>query len=236
MLDDPYDGSRYPACMPVILIADDHPLFRRALMQAIDEGLDDTTLLEAGTLTRARSVLDERTDVDLVLLDLHLPDSHGLMGLASLRAAYPAVAIAMVSAHEDPRTVRQALACGASGFIPKSAAPDVLIDALAIVLDCGEYLPDSLHDAIESLPGNEDDALAARLASLTAQQHRVLELVAMGRLNKQIADALGIQERTVKAHLTAIFEKLDVRNRTQAGVLLRSLALADPAQRLPDSG
>lgn len=215
--------------MPTILIADDHPLFRRALAQAVRESVPEAQIAEAGTLAQAQAVLNARTDVDLVLLDLHMPGSRGLMGLAALRAEFPAVAVVMISAHEDPRTVRRALACGAMGFIPKSADPMQLAEALHTVLDCREYVPPALRAALADDQG-DDDALARRVAGLTAQQHRVLALVADGRLNKQIADALGIQERTVKAHLTAIFEKLGVRNRTQAGVLLRSLDLADPAQ------
>lgn len=217
----------------MILIADDHPLFRRALAQTVIESLDGASVVEASSLTQTRNLLVQRSDIDLILLDLHLPDSQGLMGLASLRAEFPATAVMMISAHEDPRTVRKALACGAAGFVPKSAAPDQLTQALTTVLGCGDYLPPSLREAVDRLPAAEDDPFVTRLAGLTAQQHRVLEQVALGRLNKQIADSLGIQERTVKAHLTAIFEKLGVRNRTQAGVLLRSLDLADPAQRLP---
>src|SRR5690606_27518063 len=129
-----------------------------------------------------------------------------------------------------PRTVARALDCGAMGFIPKSASPEQLGDALTAVLDCRDYLPEGLRREIEALgrSGGVDDGVTRRLASLSPQQHRVLALVAEGRLNKQIADVLGIQERTVKAHLTVIFERLGVRNRTQAGVLLRSLELSGP--------
>jgi DNA-binding NarL/FixJ family response regulator len=224
----------YSPGMPVILIVDDHPLFRRALAGTIADSVPDAVTLEAASLALARDALQERADVDLVLLDLHMPDSRGLMGLAALRAEFPAVAVMMVSAHEDPRTVRRAMACGAMGFIPKSAPPDHLAIAVQTVLDCREWLPEQLRDAVASASTPGGDALAARLATLTAQQHRVLAQVADGRLNKQIADTLGIQERTVKAHLTAIFERLGVRNRTQAGVLLRSLDLGDPSRSLPD--
>ncbi len=221
--------------MSVILIADDHPLFRRALVMAVVECLPGARTVEAASLAQARDVLATSVNaIDLVLLDLHMPDSHGLMGLASLRTQFPAVAVAMISAHEDPRTVRRALAFGAMGFIPKSVAPEVLSEALSTILDCRDWLPMPLRSAVAALPASNDDAVARQLAALTPQQHRVLVQVADGRLNKQIADSLGIQERTVKAHLTAIFERLGVRNRTQAGVLLRSLDLADPARAISD--
>ncbi|MBB5016585.1 response regulator transcription factor [Rehaibacterium terrae] len=217
--------------MPRLLIADDHPLYRLALVQAVRGVIDGADVAEAGSLEQARATLAAQPDTDLVLLDLHLPDSHGLMGLAALRGEFPSVAVVMISAHDDPATIRRALAYGAAGFIPKRAGMDELQAALRAVLDCEEWLPPALRADIEALPGSREDAdLSARLATLTPQQFKVLSRVAEGRLNKQIADELGIQERTVKAHMSAIFEKLGVRNRTQAGVLLRSLELADPSR------
>ena len=138
----------------------------------------------------------------------------------------------MISAHDDPATVRRALAHGACAYIPKRLGLDPLRAALAAILACETWLPPGVRED-EASPAAADRALAARLATLTPQQFKVLERVAQGRLNKQIADELGVQERTVKAHLSVIFEKLGVRNRTQAGVLLRSLELTDPARTLP---
>jgi DNA-binding NarL/FixJ family response regulator len=219
--------------MPHLLIADDHPLFRLALVQALREVVPEARVEEAGSLADARAALTANEDIDLVLLDLHMPDSHGLMGLAALRAEHPQIAVAMISAHDDPATIRRALAYGASAFIPKRSDVAQLQAALRAVLACEEYLPPALREAVNAQgPDAGDAATAARLASLTPQQFKVLVLVAEGQLNKQIADALGISERTVKAHLSALFEKLGVRNRTQAGVLLRSLELTDPARHV----
>ena len=221
--------------MPRLLIADDHPLFRLALVQALRDVVPEAEVLEAGSLQEARASLAAHVDIDLVLLDLHMPDSHGLMGLAALRAEHPAVAVAMISAHDDPRTIRRALAYGASAFIPKRSDLARLREALRAVLDCQDYVPPELRAAVDaSPPSHEDAATAARLASLTPQQFKVLVHVADGQLNKQIADLLGISERTVKAHLSALFEKLGVRNRTQAGVMLRSLELSDPARSVAE--
>lgn len=217
--------------MPRLLIADDHPLFRLALTQAVRDVVADAEVLEAGSLAEARAVMAQHSDIDVVLLDLHMPDSHGLMGLAALRAEHPGVAVAMISAHDDPHTIRRALTYGASAFIPKRSDVPRLREALRAVLSCEDYLPPELRAAVQANPPASEDALtAARLASLTPQQFKVLVRVAEGQLNKQIADVLGISERTVKAHLSALFEKLGVRNRTQAGVLLRSLELTDPAR------
>jgi DNA-binding NarL/FixJ family response regulator len=217
--------------MTRLLIADDHPLFRAALRQAAKESVDDCTVVEASDLTGVLDTLAGDPDIDLVLLDLHMPGSQGLSGLATLRGQHPAVAVLVVSAHDEPRTVRRALDHGASGFIPKSASPAEIAEAIRNVLDCGSWLPPMLARAVAALPADPADLdLATRLARLTEQQYRVLTLLGQGLLNKQIADRLAIQERTVKAHITAIFEKLGVRNRTQAGVLLRSLDLAEPAE------
>jgi DNA-binding NarL/FixJ family response regulator len=213
-----------------ILLADDHPLFRLALAQAVRAVVPEATIAEAGTFDEARHDLAVQVDTDLVLLDLHMPGSHGLMGLATLRAEHPSVAVAMISAHDDPATIRRALAYGAAGFISKRTGLDELQEALRAVLACQTWLPPTLRGAVAATAADfSDRELAARLSTLSPQQMRVLGLVAEGLLNKQIADRLGVQERTVKAHLTSIFERLDVRNRTQAGVLLRSLELADPA-------
>lgn len=217
--------------MTRLLIADDHPLYRLALTQAVRGLLPDAQIDEASDLEATRTALAAHPDTDLVLLDLHMPDSHGLVGLASLRAEHPGVAVVMISAHDDPQTVRRALAYGATGYLTKRADLQDLQAGLRAVLGCEEWVPPALRDAVVALPASGDDrALAARLATLSPQQFKVLARVAEGRLNKQIADELGIQERTVKAHMSAIFEKLGVANRTQAGVLLRSLELADPSR------
>lgn len=221
--------------MTRLLIADDHPLYRLALAQAVRGVIKGAEVVEAESLEQALERLAVEPDIDLMLLDLHLPDSHGLMGLAAVRGEFPNVAVVMISAHDDPATIRRALAYGAAGFIPKRAGLDELQTALHAVLDCEQWLPSALRADIAALPGtHEDKVLSARLATLTPQQFKVLTRVAEGRLNKQIADDLGIQERTVKAHVSAIFEKLGVRNRTQAGVLLRSLELTDPSRSVEE--
>lgn len=219
--------------MPTLLIADDHPLFRAALRQAAIEAVADADIREAGSLDAVLATLDADPGVDLVLLDLHMPGNHGLAGLAAIRAQHPAVAVVVVSANDDPRVVRRALDHGAAGYLPKSAGLEELRDAIRAVLACEQWLPSSLRGAVARTQSDSGDAdLAARLASLSPQQFRVLALVAQGLLNKQIADRLDVQERTVKAHLSAIFERLGVRNRTQAGVVLRELELADPARQI----
>ena len=220
--------------MPNLLIADDHPLFRAALRGAAADAVAQLSVREAESLDGVIATLEAHDDIDLVLLDLHMPGNHGLAGLAAIRAQFPAVAVVLVSANEDPRTVRRALDHGAAGYIPKSAGLEELRDAIRTVLACEQWLPPALRGAVTRTQSSPIDAdLAARLASLTPQQFRVLAFVAEGLLNKQIADRLDIQERTVKAHLSVIFEKLGARNRTQAGVILRELEIGDPSRQAP---
>lgn len=217
--------------MTRILIADDHPLFRAALTQALRELVPGASLVEAGSLDAVHAWLEANPDTDLCLLDLHMPGSHGLAGLTAVRCRHPAVAVAMVSANDDPEVMARAIEFGAQAFIPKSASPEDIRAALNAVFACQTWLPAPARERAPP-PSVQDRDLSRRLGTLTPQQFRVLELVAQGKLNKQIADVLGIQERTVKAHLQAIFEKLGARNRTQAGVFLRQLELSDPARQV----
>lgn len=194
-----------------VIIVDDHPLFRAALKQALSGAFKGIKLDEAGTLDQVTERLDRDSDVDLVLLDLKMPGVQGLSGLMFLRAQYPAVPIAIVSASDEPHIIRRALDLGASGFIPKSLAVEEMRQAVAAILEGGLWAPEG-GGAIDS----EGDALAQRIATLTPQQMRVLMMLKEGLLNKQIAFQLGVSEATVKAHVSAILQKLDVSSRTQA--------------------
>jgi DNA-binding NarL/FixJ family response regulator len=195
-----------------VIIVDDHPLFRAALKQALSGAFKGIKLDEAGTLDQVTQRLDRDSDVDLVLLDLKMPGVQGLSGLMFLRAQYPAVSIAVVSASDEPHVIRRALDLGASGFIPKSLAVDAMRRAVAAILQGGIWAPEGLATAADG----EGDALAQRIATLTPQQMRVLMMLKEGLLNKQIAFQLSVSEATVKAHVSAILQKLDVGSRTQA--------------------
>ncbi|MGQ2974023.1 MAG: LuxR C-terminal-related transcriptional regulator, partial [Brevundimonas mediterranea] len=147
-----------------------------------------------------------------------LSDSEGMAGLAAVRAEHPVVPVAVVSASEEASVVRRALALGAAGFIPKSAALPQMVEAITAVLAGDAWAPETPEAA------GEDD-LAARVASLTPSQLRILEGLKAGRLNKQIAFDLGVSEATIKAHLTSVFRKLGVYNRTQAVILAQQMDL-----------
>ena len=201
-----------------VVIADDHPLFRGALKQALAGIGDISTILEAGDFESAKVLVSGNGDIDLVLLDLAMPGAAGLSGLISLRGINATVPLVVVSAHDDAQTVRRAIELGASGFISKSASMDEIRGAVGTVLDGGVTAPAGMDLGVEGDPEISD--LIKRLQSLTPQQTRVLGMLAEGLLNKQIAYELGVSEATIKAHVSAVLHKLGVDSRTQAVILL----------------
>jgi DNA-binding NarL/FixJ family response regulator len=207
-----------------ILIADDHPLFRSALRQALCDGLGGAvTLNEVGSIDALQLQLAQRSDWDLVLLDLNMPGAYGFSGLAQLRGQYPQVPVVMISAQEQATVARRAKDFGASGFIPKSATLEDIQRAVQAVLEGGVCWPEGLDNPTDMSAEQQD--ISTRVASLTPQQFRVLTMVCDGLLNKQIAYELDVSEATIKAHVTAIFRKLNVRTRTQAALVLQQMEL-----------
>ena len=197
-----------------LLIADDHPLFRGALREAVSGVFDRAEIGEAGSFEEVTELLERGGDIDLILLDLSMPGVRGFSGLMYLRAHYPGSPIVVVSANDDPSVIRRCMEFGASGFIPKTLGIDAMRDAIARVLAGEVWTPPDvdLHRPSDA----ETAATIARLSSLTPQQVRVLMMLSGGLLNKQIAYELGVSEATVKAHVSAILQKLGVESRTQA--------------------
>ena len=200
-----------------IIIADDHPLFRTALGHAVAKVWEGADIVEASSAGSARSELAHGAEA--LLLDLHMEDSNGLSVLMDLRQDFPALPIVIVSASEEPRVYAAAEQLGAAGFIPKSSGLDEMRESLAAVRDGDRAFPQ--NDAAQ------DEDLAS-IASLTPAQRRILSAIRQGLLNKQIAYELDISEATVKAHITAIFRKLGVSNRTQAVLLASKLDVNQP--------
>lgn len=209
------------------VIADDHPLFRGALKQALTGMAENTEILEAGDFGVTKSLVADNEDLDLVLLDLTMPGTSGLSGLIALRGLHHSVPMVVVSAHDDPVTIRRALDLGASGFISKSASIEEIRHAVGTVLAGGIVSPDNIELGAERDPEISD--LIRRLLSLTPQQTRVLGMLAEGLLNKQIAYELSVSEATIKAHVSAILQKLGVDSRTQAVITLSRIG-SDPLQ------
>ncbi|GAB1153853.1 response regulator transcription factor [Shewanella algae] len=208
-----------------IIIADDHPLFRNALRQALNSGLSNTRWFEADSADALQKLLEQtHQGYDLVLLDLQMPGSHGYSTLIHLRAHFPELPVIVISAHEDAATISRALHYGGGGFIPKSASMETFIEAITAVMFGDIWLPQGI-ELVEINDEDETDKVAGKLSELTPQQYKVLQMFAEGLLNKQIAYDLGVSEATIKAHATAIFRKLGVRNRTQAVIALQQLGM-----------
>lgn len=201
-----------------VLIADDHPLFRQALRLAVENALPGARIVEAGTLAAAVAAASGADDLRLILLDLKMPGAIGYSGIALLHAECPAIPILVVSSAESPAAADEARAFGAIGFLPKASDLGAIEAAVAASIANRRVSPPAPRDTAE-------DAIRETVASLTPAQLKVLLAVLDGQLNKQIAYNLAISEATVKAHMTAIMRKLDVRNRTQAALVARSLGL-----------
>jgi DNA-binding NarL/FixJ family response regulator len=197
-----------------LVIADDHPLFRGALREAVSGVFGRADVAEAGSFDEVSNLLDKGGDVDLILLDLTMPGVRGFSGLMYLRAQYPSVPVVVVSANDDPAVIRRCMDFGASGFIPKTLGIEAMREAIVRVLKGGVWTPPDVD--LEAGSDAQSAELMARLATLTPQQVRVLMMLSEGLLNKQIAYELSVSEATVKAHVSAILQKLGVESRTQA--------------------
>lgn len=215
--------------MTRLLIADDHPLFREALQGALANHFNELSIIEADSLESTLEALQAGDDIDLLLLDLHMPGSGDLYGLIRIREDFPLLPVAIISGTEDAQVIGRCMGFGALGFIPKSMPSQQIAAAIATILEGDEWVPEGMRSQLQTL-SQADMELADKVAALTPQQYRVLFYVHEGLLNKQIAYQLGITEATVKAHMTAIFRKLDVYSRTQAVLLAERLQLAAPQE------
>lgn len=206
-----------------IVIGDDHPLVQAALRDALGKAMPGVAIVECPTLDAVMEAVAERPDeIDLVLLDLNMPGTHGFAGLFLMLAHHPTVPVAILSALQDADTIRRALAYGASGYIPKSLSMGAMADAIRAILSGAVWAPPT--GALDSPEADEAD-LARRFASLSPQQLRILTMIVDGKLNKQIAGDLNVSEQTVKVHVSSILRKLNVVSRTQAAVVAGKLAV-----------
>jgi DNA-binding NarL/FixJ family response regulator len=205
-----------------ILVADDHPLFRDALKIAIRRVAPDARILEAGDVTGALGHIQAEPGISLILLDLMMADSNGFAGLANVRAAAPNATVIVVTAAEAAQAASRAKEFGANGFLNKAADLSAIEDIVRRAIG-GEHDLNGFDVSGEDAP--DLDAMAHRISNLTPAQLKVLLALLNGRLNKQIAYDMSISEATVKAHMTAVFRKLNVRNRTQAVLAARALGL-----------
>lgn len=226
-----------PATPQSALIIDDHPLFCDALSMTLRHSVGIGDVRTAGTLDEALDLLGRGDRPDFIVLDLNLPDVQGLDGLVRLRTAAGAIPVVVVSSMTDARVVASALRSGAQGFVPKHSQREVFREAFAAIAAGKTYTPAgyvAVRDG--SVPRSESEEALRRLALLTPQQARILQLLCEGKLNKQIAFDLSIAETTVKAHVTAIMRKLGVQSRTQAVLLAQHTNFASVLQEGENKG
>ena len=214
-----------------LVIADDHPLFRGAMREAVSGLFARVEFSEAGSFDEVSKLLDAGGDVDLILLDLSMPGVRGFSGLMYLRAQFPGVPVVVVSGNDDPTVIRRCMDFGASGFIPKTLDIEGMRAAITAVLKGGVWTPPDID--LDAGADAETAALLGRLATLTPQQVRVLMMLSEGLLNKQIAYELSVSEATVKAHVSAILQKLGVESRTQAVIAAARIEVGQWPQVMP---
>lgn len=213
-----------------LLIADDHPLYRDALRGALTTHIDDVNIQEASNMSQAMAVLGNDSDIDLLLLDLHMPGSQDLFGLIHIRKTFPDLPVAVVSGTENANIIGKIIDIGALGFVPKTTDAATIAKAIQTMVEGDVWLPESFHsDMSDDEQDSEFSELADKVATLTPAQYKVLCMLRDGLLNKQIGYNLGIAEKTVKAHITSIFRKLGISNRTQAVIIATQLQLEAPA-------
>ena len=217
-----------------VLVIDDHPLVQEGVSAALESLADKVTVMAARDAEQGLALAAENPDLDLVLLDLALPGISGFNLIGKLHEKLPSLPVVVLSALEDPENVRHAINAGAMGFVPKSAATKVLIEVLQQVLEGNVTVPLALQSsgppvshALPGAAGSSDGHATAEpdVALLTLRQLEVLSRVCQGKTNKQIATELGLSEKTVKAHVTAIFKVLGVVNRTQAVLVARRVGM-----------
>ena len=208
-----------------VVVADDHPLMVAALSEAVRGAIPEAKIVEAHDFDSLSAALRADPDVALVLLDLSMPGVKGYSGLLYLRSEFAAAPVIVVSANQDRAVIRHCMEFGAAGYITKSIDARTMREAVRKVIDGGRWSPPDVP-----LGEGGTNPLVQRLSSLTPQQVRVLMLLSQGLLNKQIAYELGVSEATVKAHVSAILQKLKVESRTQAVILAAKI---ERAQELP---
>ena len=196
-----------------VLLVDDHLLVRDGISLVLEQLEPDMTILTASSCSETRALLEEQGDVDLVLLDIGLPDINGIDCLKAIRQRDPLMPVVMLSGNDRQENVKAAIDAGARGFIPKSAKKEIMLSAIQLVLAGGVYLPDT------SLVAESH----SKISGLTPRQKDVLRLLADGLSNKAIAKELGMAEATVRVHVTSILRVLQVNNRTEAAIMAREL-------------
>lgn len=205
-----------------ILIADDHALFRDGLTMHLEKIAPESTISQAANFSQMFKLLSDDNKIDFVFFDFEMPDIPWQEVLDNLKKTSPDTSFAIISGSEDNRTIKALLSAGAKGYIPKRSDTKVLNNALRLILDGGTYVPPNL---IETTSQNGANGKNSGIKNLTYRQSQVLDLIAQGKSNKQIAFDMGVSESTVKLHINALLRSLRVSNRTQAVITAQKLGI-----------
>ena len=205
-----------------ILIADDHALYRDGLALRLEQIAPEAIILQASNYAQIFKIIKTDNDISIIILDIEMQDMPWLDALQMMHKMLPHTAIVVVSASEDGRTIRSVMATGVNGYIPKRSDAKVFDNALKLILDGGTYVPPVL---INNPPINNLSTKSTGLKTLTNRQSQVLDLIAQGKSNKQIAYDMGVSESTVKLHINALLRSLHVNNRTQAVITAQKIGL-----------
>lgn len=209
-----------------ILIADDHALFRDGLSLHLERLEPQAVIFQAGSFSQVMKIINDEKKLDLIIIDLDMPDMNWETALQEIMDKRGNARVAIISATEDTRSIRKAMEKGISGYIPKRADTKVLTGALKLIMDGGTYLPPSILDNSNINGINMSSVSRSRNGkTLTNRQSQVLELVAQGMSNKQIAYEIGVSEATVKLHINALLRAVGATNRTQAVITAQKMGL-----------
>ncbi len=215
-----------------VLVVDDHELFREGVVSTLESEPDFAVVGQAASCDEALAAARE-LHPDLILLDLYMPGRSGLLALPALRDELPAARIVMLTVSEDPESVTGAFREGASGYLVKGIRADAFLEALRAVMAGESYVSPAVAGHILR-EMHREEPVATDLESLTPREHEVLQLLAQGRTNREIATTLVISEKTVKRHVTGILTKLHARNRTEAA--LRAVDSSGDLRPLAEGG
>lgn len=207
-----------------VLIADDHALFRDGLSMHLEQIDPEAVVFQAGSFSQALKIIDDEKKLDLVIVDLDMPDMAWEEGIEELKKKSNGARFVVISATEDGKSIRKTMENGVSGYIPKRSDPKIMTGALKLVMDGGTYVPPSVLDS-GNAAGSQTGESRGKGKMLTNRQSQVLELIAQGLSNKQIAYEMGVSEATVKLHINALLRSIGATNRTQAVIIAQKMGL-----------
>lgn len=216
-----------------LLLIEDHKLLRDSLKEYLGRTRPDIEFHEASSLEDGLKQLSKKSDLELILLDLNLPDSSGLSGIDIIKKSYPKIRVVILSANNDSKVILKAIDLGAVGYIPKDLSGRVFVRALDLIMEGEIFIPSKALEEVgsDTKGQHKKEETLASDKNLTARESQVLELLVLGKTNKEISNLLDIKQVTVSYHLKGLFRKFEAKNRTEVAAKALQLGLGIPADR-----